>query len=112
MVQNLCVIDSKKIDEFIRIYNETRYLSLFGPEKYDAIYNRIKYIISQKSDIKYIFPRYYAKVKVDSCDSFPIGKILTLHNVIILIKSVHNNDQNHYYYNIFLEKCSYQMAKK
>ena len=112
LVQNLCVIYSKKIDEFITIYDEPRYLSLFGPEKYDAIYNRIKYIISQKSDIKYIFPRYYAKVKVDSCDSLPIEKILTLHNVIILIKSVHNNDQNHYYYNIFLEKCSYQMAKK
>ena len=32
-------------------------------------------------------------------------KTLTLHNVIILIKSVFNKDQNHYYYNTFLEKC-------
>ena len=39
-------------------------------------------------------------------------KRLTLHNVTILIKSVLNKDKNYYYYNIFLEKCSYQLAKK
>ena len=27
-----------KIDGFIKIYDETRYLVLFGPERYDAIY--------------------------------------------------------------------------
>ena len=37
---------------------------------------------------------------------------MTLHNVIILIKSVLNKDKNHYYYNTFLEKCLYQLAKK
>ena len=31
-----------KIDGFIRVYNATRYLLLFGPEKYDTIYNRIR----------------------------------------------------------------------
>ena len=35
-------------------------------------------------------------------------KILTFHNVIILIKSVVNNDKNNYYYNIFLEKGLYK----
>ena len=29
-----------KIDEFIRIYDGTKYLVLFCPEKYDHIYNR------------------------------------------------------------------------
>ena len=45
-------------------------------------------------------------------DSLPIEKTMTLHNVIILIKSVLNKDKNHYYYNTFLEKCLYQLAKK
>ena len=54
----------------------------------------------------------FAKIKVDSYDSLPTEKILTLHNVIIHIKSVLNKDKNHYYYKIFLEKCSYQLAKK
>ena len=38
-------------------------------------------------------------------------KILTLHNVIIHTESVLNKDKNQYYYKIFLEKYSYQLAK-
>ena len=53
----------------------------------------------------------YARVKVDSYDSLPLEKTLTFHEVIISIKSVLNWSQNHYSYDIFLEKCSYQLAK-
>ena len=101
-----------KIDGIIRIYDGTRYLTLFRSEKYDAIYNRIRYLISQKSGITYIFSHNFAKIKVDSYDSLPMEKRLTLHNVIIHIKSVLNKVKNHCYYKIFLEKCSYQLAKK
>ena len=59
-----------------------------------------------------IFFNNYAKIKIDSYDSLPLEKTLTLHNVIILIKSVFNKNQNHYYYKIFLEKCLYQLAEK
>ena len=38
-----------KIDGFIKIYDGIRYLVLFGPEIYDAIYNRVRYPISEKS---------------------------------------------------------------
>ena len=101
-----------KIDGFIRIYDGTRYLTLFDSEKYDTIYNRIRYLISLKNGITYIFSHYITKIKVDSYDSLPIKKILTLYNVIIHIKSVLNKDKNNYYYKKFLEKCSYQLAKK
>ena len=101
-----------KIDRFIRVYDGTRYLVLFGPEKYDAIYNRIRYFISQESDNRNVISHSYARIKVDSYDSLPLEKTLTLHNVIILIKLVLNKNQKHCYYNIFLEKCSYQIAKK
>ena len=84
----------------------------FSAAESSFIYNRIRYLISLKSDIKYVFSHYYAKTKVDSYDSLPTEKRLILHNVVILIKSVLNKDQNHYYYKIFLEKCSYQLAKK
>ena len=90
-----------KIDGFIRIYDGTRYLTLFEEEEYQAIYNRIRYFISQKSGITYIFSHYFAKIKVDSYDSLPIEKRLTLHNVIIHIKSVLNKDKNQYYCNIY-----------
>ena len=113
------LIDSKplrsrfdKIDGFIRIYDGTRYLALFGFEKNDAIYDRIRYLTSPKSSITYIFSHYFAKIKVDSYDSLSIEKILNLHKVIVLIKLVLNKDKNHYYSKIFLEKRSYQLPKK
>ena len=73
---------------FIRIYDGIRYLTLFGCEKYNAIYNKIRYLISLKRRITYIFSHYFAKTSVDSYDSLLIENILTLHNVIMLIKSV------------------------
>ena len=51
-------------------------------------------------------------MKVDSYDSLPIEKRLTLYNVIILLKSVPNKDKYLYYYKIILEKCCYQLPKK
>ena len=69
-------------------------------------------LISLKQSITYVFSHYYTKMKVDSYDYLPIEKTLNLHNVIILSKSVLNKGQIHYYYNIFLEKCLYQLAKK
>ena len=56
------LIDSKplhvrldKIDGFIRIYDGTRYLTMFGSEKYDAICDGIRYFISLKCGMTYIF---------------------------------------------------------
>ena len=54
----------------------------------------------------------FARFKIDTYDSLPLGKTLILHNVLIHIKSVFDKDQKHYYYTIFSEKCSYQIAKK
>ena len=50
-----------EINGFIRVYNGTRYLVLFGPEKYDPTYNRIKHLIGQKSGTTYVFSLYYEK---------------------------------------------------
>ena len=53
----------------------------------------------------------YAKVKADPYDSLLLEKTLTFHNVIILIKSVFNKGKNNYYYNIVLEKGSFELSK-
>ena len=63
-----------KIDGFIKIYDGARYISFLTNTQ---------------------------KINVDSYGSSPIEKELTLHNVVILIKSVFNKDKNHCYYNIF-----------
>ena len=69
---NLCVLGS--MCGFIRVYDRTRYLVLFRAEKYDFIYNRIRYIIGVKSGITYAISHNYEKIKVDSFDSLPLEK--------------------------------------
>ena len=86
-----------KIDESIRIYDGARYLTLFGSEEYESIYDKIRLFTSLKSGITYIFGKYLAKIKVDSYNSLPIEKTLTLYNVIIIIKLVLNKDKNRCY---------------
>ena len=75
------LIDSKplnirldKIDDFIRVYDGIRYLVLFGNEKYDFLYNRIRYLISVKNGITYTISQNQATIKVDSCGSLPLEK--------------------------------------
>ena len=80
----------------IKICDGTRYLVLFGPERHDAIYDWIKYIISEKGGITYIISHNFAKIKGDPYDSLPLEKTMTFHDVIILIKSVFNKDKNNY----------------
>ena len=93
------LIDSKplhisfdKIDGFIRVYNKTRQLVLFGGEKHNCIYSRIRYLISVKSGITDIISHNFSKTKVDSYSSWPVEKTLTFRNVIILIESVWKRD--------------------
>ena len=67
---------------------------------YDTIYNRIRYLVSQKSGITYAF--------FDLFDSLSL--MLILNNAITLIKSVFNKNRTHQCYNILSEKCSHQLA--
>ena len=43
--------------------NGGKYLALFGSEKYDFIYNRIRYLIGVKSGITYVISKNYEKSK-------------------------------------------------
>ena len=92
-----------KTDGFIRVHDsEFKHLVLFDNGLFDKICIKIKYFISEKSDINHNF----GGIRIDSYNYLPIEKILTFHNVIILINSVVNKNKNDNYYNIFLEKGS------
>ena len=62
----------------------------------------------EKSSVIDSINHNFARIGIDSCNSLPLTKVLTFHNVIILIKSVVNENKNHYYYNILLENGSYE----
>ena len=74
-----------EIDGFIRVYDGTRYLVLFGSEKCDCIYSKIRYLISLKIGITYIISHNYAKIKVVLYDSLPLEKTMTFHDFIYLL---------------------------
>ena len=80
-----------KVNEFIRDYDGTKYLVLFGPEKHNAIYDRIVYLVRLESGITYVFSYNYANSKINSDDDFHLEE--SLHNVIIHIKSVLHKNQ-------------------
>ena len=63
-----------KIDGFIKIYDGTRYMVLFGPERYDEIYDWFKYIIREKRGVAYTISHNFTKTKVDSYDSLLLEK--------------------------------------
>ena len=44
-----------KVYDFDWDFDGTKYLLLFALEKYNAIYNRIRYLLELKSGIMYVF---------------------------------------------------------
>ena len=55
-----------KINVFIRLYDGTRHLVLFGIEKYDFVNNRIRYPIGVNGGTTYTISHNHGKIKVDS----------------------------------------------
>ena len=100
-----------KVDLIIKIYNGIRYLELcnsygINSRIYYAIFDKINYLISEKSGIADSINHNFAIIRIDSYNSLRIEKMSTFHNVIRLIKSVVKMNKNEYYYHIFLEKTS------
>ena len=60
-----------QIDRFIRMYDGTRYLTMFGSEEYEDIYNRVR---NPKKWYQIYFSHYFAKIEVDFYDSLPMEK--------------------------------------
>ena len=81
---------------------------LFDYGLFNKICDKIKYLISNQSGITNNVNHNFGKIRIDSYNYLPIKKILTLHNVIMLIKPVFDKNKNKYYYNIFLEKDWYK----
>ena len=75
-------------DNILIIFDGTRYVVLFGAEKYDFIYSKIRYLTGIKHAITYIFTHDYTRIKVDSYDSLPLQETWTCHNTITYIKSI------------------------
>ena len=74
---------------------------------FDEICVKTKYLVSGKTGIKDSINHNFGEIRIDSCKSLYIEKIFTIHNVIILIKSVVNENKKNFC-NTLLEKGSYK----
>ena len=109
MGQKTLHIKINKMDGFAKINGEEfRHLVLFYNGLFDKICDKIKYLLSKKSGITDSINHNFGEIRINSYSFLPIEKVLTFHNVIILIKSVVNKNKNEYYYNIFFEKGYYK----
>ena len=98
-----------KIDRFIRVRgSEFEHLVFFDNGLFDKICDKIKYLITEKSDIADSINHNFGETKLIHITIYQLKKILAFHNVIIFIKSVVNKNKNNYYYNIFPEKGWYK----
>ena len=59
-----------------------------------------------KSNIWDFYSHNYTKIKINLDDDLPFEKRLNVQNVVIIIKSVFNKNNNHYYYETFIQECS------
>ena len=76
-----------EVDRFIKIYNGIECLVLLGYNWFDKICYKIKYRLSDKSCIKESINQNFARIRIRWYNSLPIEKILTFHNIIVLIVS-------------------------
>ena len=60
----------KKIDGFIKINDGIRYLVLSGSKQFNAIHNRIRYLIREKGGITDIIIHNFARVRIDLYNYF------------------------------------------
>ena len=56
----------EKTDKFIKSYDGITYLVLFSSERYNAIYDRINYLVSKKICITYSINHNFARIRIDS----------------------------------------------
>ena len=83
-----------QIDRLIKIHDKITYSVLFDYKYCDKIYDKIEYLISEKSGITDSINHNFARIRIDPNDSLHAGKNIVFHNVIIVIKSVVKKNTN------------------
>ena len=96
-----------KIDGYIRTYDKARELASFQSENSDGTFHGMRCFIRWKSNISSVYS-HNTKIKIDFDDDLPLAKAITMHNIVLLIKSAFNEYYNQYHYQVFLEKYSYK----
>ena len=100
-----------KVDGYIEKSNGNRYLVFASADenkeiltKYTELWNEIKNLIEKINGKSGEYEKVFIKIKFDSDDDLPLGKILSLHDLTIVVRFVFQ-EGNKYYPQIFIDEC-------
>ena len=112
---NLLYLIIGKVDGYIEDNNGNTYLTFASTdktkkvlEKYTKLWDEIKYHIQTiNADKSGEYDKDYMKIKFNSDDVLPLNKVLKLHMLTIIVRSVFEDGK--YYPQVFLDECLYQV---
>ena len=104
-----------EVDGYIEESNGNKYLIFTSTDKnkevlikYTELWDKSKNLIGKINGITGEYEKGFIKIKFDSDDNLPLGKILSLHNMAIVVRSVFQEDSK-YYPQMFLGECLYEL---
>ena len=77
-------------------------------KKYEELRNEIRYLIRSIINNSENYYEKYTKIKFNSDDNLPSKKTLDLYNMVIIVRSVFQED-NKYYQQVFLDEFLYKL---
>ena len=104
-----------KVDGYIVEKNGNKYLTLVSTDrnkeiliKYPKLWDGIKNLIECSSIKACQYEKDFMKIKFSSVDNLLLNKILEIHNIIIVIRTVFEEDGK-YYPQFFLDECLHEL---
>ena len=77
-------------------------------EKYTELWNKTKSMMEKINSKSGEYEKDYMKIKFNSADNLPLNKILKLHNLVVIVRSVFEEDGK-YYPQVFSDECLYKL---
>ena len=113
---NLLYLIIGDINRYIEESNGNKYLTFSSTdrnkkvlEKYTKLLDKIKYHIQTiHANKSSEYDKDYMKIKFNSDEDLPLNKILKLHLLTIIVRSVFEEDGK-YYRQVFLDECLYKV---
>ena len=75
--------------------------------KYSKLWDEIKSLIDKIDDKPGEYGKDFMKIKFNSDDNLPLNKILKLHMLAVIVRSLFQEDSN--YLQFFLDECLYEL---
>ena len=77
-------------------------------KKYRELWDGIKNKIENINDHDCKYDKDFMKIKFDTDDNLPLNKLLNLHMLTIIVKSVFE-DEGTFYPQVYLDDCLYEL---